>query len=254
MINHNELTKDLPIEQIKPNRYQPRLSFNDETLFELGQSISENGLLQPIVVREMSDGKYEIIAGERRFRAMKMHGFTTVPCLITRVADEQSATLALIENIQRENLNVLEEAKAYREILSTQDITQKELAERMGKSQSAIANKLRLLELPQPVLEALAARRITERHARALLSVPAEQKEEVLNQILEKKLNVKQTETLINKPPKRKRVTKGISQHIKIGINTINQSIGMIEKTGINVIHTMEETDEDVVITIRFPK
>ncbi|CAM2826765.1 nucleoid occlusion protein [Erysipelothrix tonsillarum] len=247
--------REIAIEKIKPNRNQPRLTFNDESLLELGQSISENGLLQPIVVREVNEtDEYEIIAGERRYRAMRMFGFTEVPCIISNIDDNKSATLALIENIQREDLSVLEEAKAYRDLLRIQKITQKELATKVGKSQSAIANKIRLLELPEPVLEALGERKITERHARALLSVEKEKTEEVLDEILNKKLNVKETETLINKPRKKKVVTRGISQHIKIGINTIKQSIGMIEKTGITVKHDMEETDDEVIITVRFPK
>ncbi|WZU01761.1 nucleoid occlusion protein [Erysipelothrix sp. D19-032] len=245
--------KDIPIELVRPNRYQPRTVFDEESLLELAQSIRENGLIQPIVVREVDD-HYEIIAGERRYRAMLMSGFLTVPSIISNINDEKSATLALIENIQRENLSVLEEARSYRDLLRLQGITQKELASRVGKSQSAIANKIRLLELPEPILESLGKREITERHARALLGVEREKQEEFLEAILAKKLNVKQTETMVNKPKKRKPVTRGISQHIKIGINTINQSVQMIEKTGIAVKAEMEDLEDEVVMTIRFPK
>ncbi len=244
----------LAIEKIVPNRYQPRLTFNDESLFELALSIKENGLIQPILVRPVDD-KFEIIAGERRYRAMMMTGHTEVPVLISDITDDKSATLALIENIQREDLNVVEEAIAFKEILKTQGITQKQLAVKMGKSQSSIANKIRLLELPETVLSALSNRKITERHARALLSTDKEETEVLLDKILQEKLNVKQTENLIQKPKKKAKViTKGISQHIKIGINTIKQSIGMIEKTGIPVKQEMAENDDEVVITIRFPK
>lgn len=244
---------ELAIEKIKPNRYQPRTIFDEESLMELAQSIRENGLIQPIVVREVGD-HYEIIAGERRYRAMMMSGFLSVPVIISNINDEKSATVALIENIQRENLSVLEEAKAFRDILRIQGITQKQLATRLGKSQSAIANKIRLLDLPEPVLGALGERRITERHARALLGIEREKQERVLDEIINKKLNVKQTETLVNKPRKHKPITRGISQSVKIGINTIKQSIGMIEKTGIPVQHEMKETEDEVVITVRFPK
>lgn len=244
---------NIPIEKIKPNRYQPRTVFDEENLLELAQSIQENGLIQPVVVRQVDD-YYEIIAGERRYRAMMMSGYLEIPCILSDIDDEKSATVALIENIQREDLSVVEEAKAYRDILRIQGITQKELAKRVGKSQSGIANKIRLLELPDPVLSALGERKITERHARALIGLENQKTEEILDEILDKKLNVQQTETLVNKPKKKKTVVRGISQHIKIGINTIKKSIGMIEKTGIKVNHNMEETEDEVIITIRFPK
>lgn len=250
MTEHTEL----PIEKIVPNRHQPRITFDNESLLELALSIKENGLIQPIVVRPVAD-HFEIIAGERRYRAMMMTGFTQVPVIVQDIDDQKSATLALIENIQREDLNTVDEASAYRDILRIQGITQKELAKKLGKSQSSIANKIRLLELPKDVLEALSERRITERHARAMLGLTPERTEEVLDHVLNERLNVVQTEKLINKPKKRpKTMTKGISQHIKIGINTIKQSIAMIGKTGIAVDHEVEEREEEVVITIRFPK
>ena len=168
--------------------------------------------------------------------------------------DKKSATVALIENIQREDLNTVEEAKAYREILQLQGITQKELAKRLGKSQSSIANKIRLLDLSKPVLDALSEKKITERHARAMIGVEESRTDEVLNKVLNEKLNVMQTEKLIDRPRHKTPIIKGISQHIKIGINTVKQSISMIEKTGIKVKHDIEERDEEVIITIRFPK
>lgn len=245
--------REIPIEKIRPNRYQPRTIFEENSLFELSQSIRENGLIQPIVVREIDD-YFEIIAGERRFRAMVMAGFVEVPTIISNIDDDQSATVALIENIQRENLSPLEEAKAYRDILRIQGITQKNLANQLGKSQSAIANKIRLLDLSEPVLNELGNKTITERHARALLGLDAQKQEEVLSEVLNRKLNVAETEKLINKPKVRKQVTKGISQNVKIGINTINQSIAMVEKFGIPVNHQQTETEEEVIITIRFKK
>lgn len=246
-------TRVLPIEKIVPNRYQPRSVFNDEKIMELAHSIKENGLIQPILVREMDD-HFEIIAGERRYRAMISIGFTDVPVIISQANDDKSATLALIENIQREDLSVVEEAIALKQILSTQKITQKELALQIGKSQSAVANKIRLLELPENVLSALASKAITERHARAMIGVDATKTDDVLDEIIKKKLNVKQTESLIDKPKKRKVLTKGYSQNIQIGINTIKEAISMIEKLGMQVNQNLEETDDEVILTIKFKK
>jgi len=244
----------ISIEKIRPNTHQPRRHFDEDKLLELAQSIRENGLIQPVVVRE-KDNEYEIIAGERRYRAMMMIGYTEVPVLVVDVEDEAMAALALIENIQRENLSVVEEALAYKEILSMQNMTQKALAEQMGKSQSAIANKLRLLELNPVVLDSLNKREITERHARAMLSVEKEKQVDILKQVIKRGLNVRQTEALINKPPKEKKpATKGFSKHIKIGINTVKRSLEMIEKTGISVNHELKETDDDILMIVRFPK
>lgn len=247
--------RTISIENIMVNPYQPRTHFDEEQLYELAQSIRENGLIQPIVVRELNQNQYEIIAGERRYRAMMMIGQTQVPCLVMKATDERSAALALIENIQREDLSPVEEAFAYKEIIKAQGITQKELAKKVGKSQSSIANKIRLLELPENVLASLANHQITERHARALLSVETEEIDDILGKILEDKLNVKQTETLIQKPKKSKKpLVKGISQNIKIGINTIKQAVVMVEKTGIKVDQKIEETEDEIVMIIRFPK
>lgn len=246
---------ELPIEKIVPNRYQPRTHFDDDHLFELAQSIRENGLIQPIIVRALRNDTYEIVAGERRYRAMMLSGHIVVPTLVIDADDQSSAALALIENIQREDLSVVEEAHAYRDLLRIQGITQKELAKRMGKSQSAIANKIRLLELPENALDALGQRKITERHARALLGLEKEELDSVLSKIVDEKLNVKQTEILVQKPKKkRKPLLKGISQNIKIGINSVKQTVAMVTKTGINVEQNIEETEDAVVITLRFPK
>lgn len=244
---------DLPIEKIVPNRHQPRLSFNDESLLELALSIKENGLIQPIVVRPVDD-HYEIIAGERRYRAMMSIGYTAVPVVLSEANDSKSATLALIENIQREDLNVVEEAIALKEILKTQNLTQKELAIQIGKSQSSIANKIRLLELPENVLGALATKTITERHARAMIGMDVEKTNDVLDKVIKDKLNVKQTETLIDKPKKRKPMTKGFSQNIQIGINTIKQAVGMVEKLGMSIDQKVDETEDEVIVTITFKK
>ena len=245
----------ISIENIEVNPHQPRKTFDEEKLFELSQSIRENGLIQPIVVREIEMDQFEIIAGERRFRALQMIGKTEVPVIITRASDEASASLALIENIQRENLNTVEEAYAYKSLLKSQGITQKELAQQVGKSQSAIANKIRLLDLPDKVLSTLANGQITERHARALVGVETEKAEKILDKVLEDKLNVKQTEAIVQKPKRKKKASiKGISQDIRLGINSINQTITMIEQTGIQLKHEVTETDDEIIVSIRFSK
>lgn len=247
--------RNIAIEKIKVNPYQPRTHFDADNLYELAQSIKENGLIQPIVVRDLGNDHYEIIAGERRYRATMMIGQLEIPCIISNASDSASAHMALIENIQREDLSPVEEAYAYKEILKLEKMTQKQLAQRLGKSQSFIANKIRLLELPESVLSSVAQSKITERHARALLSVDKEDVDDVLDRIIKEKLNVKQTETLIQKPKKpNKPLIKGFSAHIKIGINSIKQAVVMVEKTGIKVKQDIEEMEDEVVMTIRFPK
>lgn len=251
-------TKDIAIDQIKPNRYQPRTDFNPDSLFELAQSIRENGLIQPITVRKSEKG-YEIIAGERRYRAMILAGYTTVPCLIVDADETQTAEMALVENIQREDLSAIEEAKAYLWLMKENDWTQERMAEKIGKSQSAVANKIRLLGLPQKIQDAIISKRISERHARALLVAPEEAQNEIFDQIIQRNLSVKQTELMVQQktidmPLKRKVKTKGATRHIKIALNTIHQAVEMIRKTGIKVKKEETETDEDVTIILRFPK
>lgn len=246
--------RTIPIEKIEVNPYQPRRSFDEEKLMELAQSIRENGLIQPIVVRE-TNAHYEIIAGERRYRAVQLVGYTEVPCIVTSATDKESASLALIENIQREDLNPVEEAFAYKDILSTQKITQKDLAQSIGKSQSFIANKIRLLDLSDKILSTLASGDITERHARALIGVNEYKAEKILDQVIKNKLNVKQTEALVDKPRRKvKPSIKGISQNVKIGINTLNEAVRMVEKTGIDVAQELNETDDEIIMTLRFKK
>lgn len=247
--------RNIAIEKIRVNPYQPRTHFDADNLYELAQSIKENGLIQPIVVRSLEQDQYEIIAGERRYRATMMIGQLEIPCIISNASDSASAHMALIENIQREDLSPVEEAYAYKEILKLEKMTQKQLAQKLGKSQSFIANKIRLLDLPENVLSSVAHNKITERHARALLSVDKEDIDDVLDRIIKDKLNVKQTETLVQKPKKpMKPLIKGFSAHIKIGINSIKQAVMMVENTGIKVKQEIEETEDEVVMTIRFPK
>lgn len=188
----------LPISEIVPNRYQPRNIFNDEKISELSESIKEHGVIQPIVVRQIEAG-YEIIAGERRYRASELIGLDKIPAIIRDYDDRQSASIAIVENIQREDLTAIEEALAYRQLIELHGITQAALAKQMGKSQSTVANKIRLLNLGELVQQAVLERKITERHARALLTVKdVELQGQLLEKIIEKDLNVSETERLID--------------------------------------------------------
>ena len=251
-------SKVVAIDEIRPNPYQPRIDFDDEALMELSQSIRENGLIHPITVRQEKDG-YEIVAGERRYRAMKIAGMIEIPVIVIDADEVQMAEMALVENIQRENLSAIEEANAYVQIMKTTGISQSQLALKLGKSQSSIANKIRLLQLDEEVQQAVTARRITERHARALLALPKEKQEQAMETIVKKGLTVAQSEKMIRKeaspkPKRQKKVFKGLSRNIKIGLNTIDQAVAMIEKSGIQIHREMTEDEDEVVVTLHFPK
>ncbi len=251
-------SKVVSIDEIRPNPYQPRIDFDDEALMELSQSIRENGLIHPITVHQEKDG-YEIVAGERRYRAMKIAGMIEIPVIVIDADEVQMAEMALVENIQRENLSAIEEANAYVQIMKTTGISQSQLALKLGKSQSSIANKIRLLQLDEEVQQAVTARRITERHARALLALPKEKQEQAMETIVKKGLTVAQSEKMIRKeaspkPKRQKKVFKGLSRNIKIGLNTIDQAVAMIEKSGIQIHREMTEDEDEVVVTLHFPK
>lgn len=183
---------ELSLDDILPNRFQPREKFDNSELEELASSIKEHGVIQPIIVRKIGD-KYEIVAGERRFRASKLAGKETIPALIRNIDDRESAKIALLENLQRKNLTPIEEAKTYQTIIKLENLTQEELANNLGKSQSAVANKLRLLNLTDEVQQALLEEKISERHARSLLNVSDPNKQvELLNKVITNRLTVKQ--------------------------------------------------------------
>lgn len=199
----NNETKDevvqLYLDDIIPNRFQPREVFDEKALKELAVSIKEHGVIQPIIVRSVN-GKYEIIAGERRYKASALAGLTKIPAIIRDLDDKESSKVALLENLQRKNLNPIEEARTYQKILEIDQMTQEELAKTMGKSQSAVANKLRLLSLPDEVQDALLKEQVSERHARALLNVPDSKKQsELLKKIINSKMTVRALEDEINK-------------------------------------------------------
>ncbi|WP_128895597.1 nucleoid occlusion protein [Longirhabdus pacifica] len=255
-----EEVKELPLDKIVPSPYQPRTIFDDERIDELCQTIKTHGVIQPIIVRIQQNGDmYEIIAGERRFRAVQKLEMVTIPAIIKQFNDTQAASIALIENLQRENLTSIEEANAYHKLIELHHLTQESLAQRLGKSQSTIANKLRLLHLSDVVKEALLQRKITERHARALLSLQTEElQNKVLSEIIEKELNVKQTEMRIkfynqvNENKKSKRIS--FSKDVRLAVNTIRQSIDMISSSGMNVKTNEKDMGEHYEITIKIEK
>lgn len=216
--NNNREVVEISVEDIIPNRFQPRLTFDPEALNDLASSIKEHGIIQPLVVRRLQD-KFEIIAGERRFKAASLIGLKTVPCIIMNLNDNESAEVAIIENIQRKEMTPLEEAKSFKKLLDKGYLTQEELAKRMGKSQSAISNKLRLLNLDEVVQEAILNGKISERHARSLLRVDnKDEQRKILAEIIEKRLTVKQTDELI----KEKFGDANMEEHVDNGNNIIN--------------------------------
>ena len=216
--NNNREVVEISVEDIIPNRFQPRLTFDPEALNDLASSIKEHGIIQPLVVRRLQD-KFEIIAGERRFKAASLIGLKTVPCIIMNLNDNESAEVAIIENIQRKEMTPLEEAKSFKKLLDKGYLTQEELAKRMGKSQSAISNKLRLLNLDEVVQEAILNGKISERHARSLLRVDnTEEQRKILAEIIEKRLTVKQTDELI----KEKFGDANMEEHVDNENNIIN--------------------------------
>ncbi|AIM16552.1 MULTISPECIES: nucleoid occlusion protein [Neobacillus] len=259
-IKRNDEIKKIPINQIVPNRFQPRTVFDEEKIEELSRTIHIHGIIQPIVVREFAAGKYEIIAGERRWRAMKKLGWTEVPAIVKNMTDTETASVALIENLQRENLSPIEEAIAYGKLLELHNLTQEALAQRLGKGQSTVANKLRLLKLPQPIQDALLNKEITERHARALIPLKDPEKQiALLTEIMEKNLNVKQTEERVAKllqpkKEKQKPKRKAFSKDMRIAVNTIRQSLTMVSDSGITLDSEEEEFEDFYQFTIRIPK
>ncbi|KRG17098.1 nucleoid occlusion protein [Lederbergia galactosidilytica] len=258
-IEGKEEVRHIPTLKIVPNRFQPRTIFNEEKIEELARTIRTHGIIQPIVVREIEDDQFEIIAGERRYRAIQSLGWTEVPAIIKNLSDTETASVALIENLQREELTPIEEAIAYGKLLDIHNLTQEALAQRLGKGQSTVANKLRLLKLPEAIQEGLLQKKITERHARALIPLKDVEKQiQVMNLVIEKNLNVKQTEEqvvkMLTQKEKPKKRRKAISKDMRIAVNTIRQSLSMVTDSGINLDSEEEDFDEYYQITIKIPK
>ncbi|MFT8872797.1 MAG: nucleoid occlusion protein [Sporolactobacillus sp.] len=254
--------EELSVVTIIPNMFQPRSVFDESKLEELANTIQEHGIIQPIVVRPVGN-KYEIIAGERRWRAVTSLGWKKIPAIIKQFDDKQTASIALIENLQREELTAIEEAMAYARLIDIQGLTQEGLAQQLGKGQSTIANKLRLLTLPTVVQSAVLEKKISERHARALIALKdADKQEKLLRTILEKKLNVSQTEAAVQAMIKLKNKANSISRQrrfslsrdTRIARNTILQSVKMVMETGITIDSNETDMDDYYQITIRIPK
>lgn len=251
----------ISMKSIIPNRYQPRTEFDEDAITELSKTIDEHGLLQPIVVREYETGKFEIIAGERRFRAVKKLGWGNINAIVNNLTDRESASMALIENLQRENLNPIEEAEAYTELVKVNNLTQGQLSEQLGKSQSYIANKLRLLKLNPEVVKGIANNKITQRHGRALLMLDDDKQVKAYQQVVEGNLNVKQTEELVNKllginkkPKKTKEPSQNNNRDLKVSVNTLKKSIDLIKNTGADIDVKEKDKDDEYELIIRIKK
>nr|WP_300169878.1 ParB/RepB/Spo0J family partition protein [uncultured Flavonifractor sp.] len=251
----------LPISTISPNPGQPRKYFAQDGLEELAASIKEHGVLQPLSVRRTSTG-YELVSGERRLRASKLAGLTEVPCIVVNVDGQESSLLALVENLQRRDLDFVEEAAALSSLIQTYRLSQEEAARRIGKSQSAVANKLRLLRLPPAALSVLREHGCTERHARALLKLedPALQ-EEAARHVAEEGLTVASTEQYVeellhpaapDKPPRKKPAF--IIKDVRLFLNTVTRGLTMMKSAGVNANCKRQETDESILLTITIPK
>ena len=249
----------LPVDSILPNPDQPRTLFSQPELEELADSIQSMGILQPLTVRRR-EGGWELVAGERRLRAAKLAGLREVPCLSIQTDGQSSSLLALVENLQRRDLDFWEEALALRKLIDTYHISQDEAARRLGKSQSAVANKLRLLKLDPAVLTILREGGCTERHARALLRLedPAQQRE-AAQQVTERSLTVAQTasmvEAMLSSPssgPKKKPTF--IVKDVRLFLNTISRSLDLMRSAGVNACCRREDTDEEILLTIHIPR
>lgn len=257
--DEHEHVEEIAVDTIVPNRFQPRQIFASEKIDELAETIKTHGLLQPIILREYEPGKYEIIAGERRFRAIQQLNWKTVPAIVRQMSDSESSSMAVIENLQREGLTAIEEAEAYQRLLNINQMTQADLAQALGKSQSFIANKLRLLKLSRPVQQAILNRKISERHGRAIVRLQPEQQKKVLKQVLDQHLSVKETEKKVNKllvprmRPQNRPQIKGVAKDVRLAINTIKQSVKMVQETGINVQVEETTTDDEHKIIIEIP-
>ncbi|CFX25478.1 Transcriptional repressor protein, KorB [Syntrophomonas zehnderi OL-4] len=256
---------DIALEEISPNPYQPRLEFDELELRELAQSIHTYGIIQPVIVRKTKSG-YQLIAGERRYRACKMIGRRCIPAIVQEMDDETALAMSIIENLQRKELNYFEEAIAYVTLLNQFGMTQEELAFRIGKSQSFIANKTRLLKIPEEVRELIVPGAITERHARALLKLNStDMQKAIVMQIYEHELSVKQTEALVEKVKENNIPAEMPKQHdassvsmvirdARIFLNTIKETVQRARKTEIDMFLSENETEHEYELTIRINK
>ena len=244
----------LPIDQIHPSPFQARRTFEEQELAGLAQSIRENGLLQPISVRKAAEG-YELVAGERRLRACKLAQMTTIPAILCSYADEQTAALGLLENIQRTDLNPFEQAQGLRDVMVLWDCTQAEAAKRLGMAQPTLANKLRLLQLTADQRQFVLDNGLTERHARAVLRLPENRRSEALIMIAKRKMNARATDLyidqLLNETPGKHRVS--MVKDVRIFVNTIDHAIRLMTDNGVPATSQREERDGYIEYTVRIP-
>lgn len=255
----NSQIQYLPHDHIKPNPQQPRVRFDYNELEGLACSIRANGLLQPINVRTMENGEFELISGERRLRAARMIGMTKIPCIVMNVSDQQSALFAIIENVQRENLDFFEEAVAIERLMTEYGLSQDEISEKLGKAPSTLSNKLRLLRLPDEIRDKISYAGLSERHARALLTLPDNNtRKRVLDIVIERHLTVAETERLIQDVHRRRKgprkpQTKAYKD-MRIFLNTLNHAVDSIRKAGIEADTAKSETDTYFEYVIRISK
>ena len=250
----------IPINDIRPNPQQPRRRFDQDGLRELSESIAAYGILQPLTVRAQNGG-YELVAGERRWRAARMAGLRQVPCLLARVDEEDAALLALIENLQRRDLDYMEEASAIARLLRRYGLSQQQAAEKLGRSQSAVANKLRLLRLEEPVADALRRYGLTERHARALLRLEdGEQRLAAAEHMGKRGMNVAAAEAYIEQliarsqttPPKRR--STYVIKDVRLFLNSVERGIRLMRGAGVGAKVARQDTEEEICLTVRIPK
>lgn len=249
----------VPTDEIIPNPNQPRKVFNQNELDALADSIRNNGIIQPLVVRKNNNDEYELISGERRLRAAVKVGLETVPCVLMSVSDNDSALFAIIENIQRDNLNYFEEAESISRLVNDYSMTQEEISKRLGKSQSYLSNKLRLLRLSDELRSVILENSLSERHARALLRLDSDiDRLKALLEIIEKNMNVSETDKYIDSivtPVKQKSRPKFRKlKDIKLFINTINHAVDTMRNAGIKAVSEENETSDYIEYVIRIPK
>ena len=256
----------LRTDELSPNPVQPRRRFDDEALAELSESIKTYGILNPLTVR-LRGGKYELVAGERRLRAAKLAGLQEVPCILLDVNMEDASLIALVENLQRRDLDFIEEAAGINQLIRMFGMSQEEAARRIGKSQSAVANKLRLLKLPPDVLEALRENGLTERHGRALLRLPRpETQREALAYIIDNGLTVAATDAYVDallsspepeppaQPDKPEHKRTFVLKDVRVFLNTLSRSIDLMKQGGIDAGVQRQETEDSLILTISIPK
>ncbi len=249
----------IPHECILPNPHQPRVRFDYAELENLALSIRANGILQPINVRPLDNGSFELISGERRLRAARMTGITKIPCIVMNVSDEQSALFAIIENVQRQNLDFFEEAIAIERLMTEHCLSQEDIGRKLGKAQSTLSNKLRLLRLPEEMRDKIIMASLSERHARALLTLPDNSaRNRALDIIIERHLTVSESERLINdilrrrKEPHKQPIK--VFKDMRIFINTLNHAVDSIRRAGLEADTAKSETDEYFEYVVRISK